>query len=108
VGVGAPYGARSAADYMVCAHLHMEHNLDGSFHLDWVPIEHVRTVTPLFHCALRGFHQDGMACDRLEIVDQSIFADRGLQYDLALDVGLSRLEGIDRVDLMQHETFRHA
>ncbi len=86
----------------------MELDFDGSFHLDRAPLDYVWTVTPLFNGALGGFDQHWMTRDRFEIVDQSIFADRGLEYNVALNVAQPRLVWIDRIDLMQQEALRYA
>jgi len=50
-------------------------------YLDWLAVQDVGAVLPLFYCVERGWDQHGMASDQVQILDRSSFVDQGLQDD---------------------------
>src|SRR5215471_17963795 len=76
--------------------------------LDWLAVEEVRLVLPLFH----GFNcrgsQHRMTADQCQVLDGAVLADHRLQDYLALDARLPGNRGIIRLHLVNQETLRDA
>src|SRR3990170_2730879 len=74
----------------------LEVNLCRENHGDWNSVQHRRFVSPLFDAVDRSFDKKRMARHNADLIDGSIFGERGLKHDRTADPGLPGQERVDR------------
>src|SRR5712692_7076400 len=80
---------------------------DPRLHLDRLVIENVRPVAPLADGIERGANQHGMSFQHAQVLDRSLFADDGCQYDLTLDSRAASQGRIGRLYAVDQISFHH-
>src|SRR5580700_4305947 len=72
-----------------------EVHVDLSYDLDRLSVEKGRLVNPLFHRVKRGWDQQRVAADHLELLNGAILGNDGAEFH---DSGNARLLGERRID----------
>jgi len=85
-----------------------EVNGDLRLDLHGLVVQQKRTITPLPDGIERGWNQQWMAADHLQILDSTLTADNRMQYHTSLNSRLPRKLRILRLQAMNKIAFHHA
>ena len=77
----------------------MEIDFNRCFHFHRLAVQQIRFVLPLPYSIQSSLDEDWMPADRPQVFDDSRLTDRGLEDDIALNMGDLGHRGILRLDI---------